>query len=60
MFMYRLNTLTPAHSHTVKEYEYPLQGVVTLVGPIEPFVTGIKMKSRSYLEQIQAIKGCFK
>ena len=23
----------------------PLQGVVTLIGPVEPFATGIKMKS---------------
>ena len=24
----------------------PDQGVVTLIGPVEPFATGIKMKSR--------------
>ena len=39
-------------------YSTKIQGVVTLIGPVEPFVTGIKMKSRNQdVNFIKVIKG---
>ena len=33
-------------NQTIAKAKAVKQGVVTLIGPVEPFATGIKMKSR--------------